>query len=66
MPISNRSRQKYGPWALIAGGSEGIGGEANRARVEALRKGTTEQAVEMTSQGSMMLYDKPGPGPIPA
>ena len=40
-----------------------ICGEENRARVDGLRQLSTAQCVDMMTQGTMMLYGKPAPGP---
>jgi hypothetical protein len=38
--------ERYGPWAVIAGGSEGVGASVTR-----------RDAVELMSQGAAALHD---------
>lgn len=49
--------------ARLGTGPNWICGEENRSRVEAFRQGPTEQTIEFMSQGAMLLYGKPAPGP---
>lgn len=48
----------------LGNGPTWVCGEANRARLAAMRDMSTAQCVEMMTQGAMLLYEKPAPGSV--